>query len=221
MRRPVSRMGTEAKAGMLRNPRLFSPLVFTGFLANVAASTAVAGDFKYSVALGYGGTGITSIQTIKTVKTPVQRSESPGTFALTIDYLLSERFTLMAEHLRGFRLGPLSSGTAFTGIGGRWYFLRPVPAVTLAKPEGSSILIKRFEPFFGLMSGIAGGSITRDNDTVPVVEGSGLFFGYHFGADYPLSRGVGIRPEIAYLTTWAGPATLTAFSFQCGLTIFP
>jgi hypothetical protein len=45
-------------------------------------------------------------------------------------------------------------------------------------------------------------SIRRDNDLVPNIEGSGLYFGLaHWSADYPLAPGIGLRPEFLYSTT--------------------
>lgn len=180
-----------------------------------------AGDFVFSAALGYGGTGIDQIVTVDSETTTAQRSEGPGMASLSLGYFINDTWLVEAQQIRGFVLGPFSSGVTFSGLSALWYFNGPAPIPPRGATSNVTVLVKRFTPFLGLMSGVASGTITRDNDLVPVVTGSGVYIGYRFGVDYPLARGVGLRPEIDSATTMFGSAILSMFSAQCGIVFVP
>ncbi len=183
--------------------------------------TAGASDLRLGVSLGYGGAGVSGTSIIDTISVPVTRSEGPGTFSLSADTLLSDDFSLGFEHLRGLRLGPFSSQVTFTGLEGRWHFQTPAPSVSRASLDKSLILVRRFSPFIGFGLGIASADVTRSEDAVPEVTGSGLYFGYRMGAEYPLKPGLGLRPEVIFMTTLMSPNTVNLFSIQCGFYFYP
>ena len=89
--------------------------------------------------------------------------------------------------------------------------------------EKPLLLIRRFTPYVGGAVGAAMATIKRDNDLVPSIEGSGVYFGIRLGADYPLAPGIGIRPEFLYSTTIFQSPTLSSslseYSLGCGLFI--
>lgn len=182
---------------------------------------ARAGDWRIGGAIGLGGTGITSSPNVNGEKTLVPRSESPGIFSIYVDYLLSDRVGLTAEHIRGFRLGPFSSGVSFTGVGTRWYFLAPAPSTPKTSGTKTSILVKRLIPFVGLGAGVATGTISRDEDQAPTVSGSGVYLGFRGGVDYSLAPGWGLRPELTTLATFSSstipPSSVSEFGLQVGL----
>jgi hypothetical protein len=208
-----------------RRGRISAICVMTG-LASVFSPTASAGDFSIGAGLGYGGGGVNSTQVVSGADTAVSRDEGPGTVSIFVDYLLSDIFSVGFEHNRGFRLAPFSSGASFTGFDGRWFFLAPAPSVSqrATEPDGSEgpqIFIKRYSFFVGLATGIASADITRTDDEVPDVQGSGLYVGIKLGAEYPLYPGVILRPEISSYKTIFSPTTLPSsvsyFSFGVGL----
>ncbi len=200
-------------------------VLLLSFVGEARAFTA--SDYRWGVSAGYGGTGISSTQPLSNGAIgTVQRSDGPVVASVFVETLLSDYFGLAFEHSRGVNFVPFSAGVSFTGFVSRWYFLEPAPAMSAA-PSGSTILIKRFVPFYGIAVGLAQADIQRDvNDGAPTVSGSGMFFGMRLGADYPTKLGQGIRPELVVSTTQyssmfataktAYPAPLIQeFSLQC------
>jgi hypothetical protein len=205
------------------SPRRVVPLIFL----ILGATSARAGDFRFGAGLGYGGAGITKAEAVGTsdAKQSVKRSEGPGTISLYVDYVLGDRATLGFEHLRGYRLGPFSSGVGFTGINTRWYFRNPVPTVGKSTDGGSTLLVQQYSFFVGLGSGVAVGTINRDDDKVPSIQSSGVYIGINFGADYPLAPGIVLRPQITSYSTFSSssktsPADLSFFSFGASVYFF-
>ena len=185
-------------------------------------TTASASDFRLGTGLGYGGAGITKVTTVGEDKQSVKRSEGPGTFSLFVDYVLSDTVGIGLEHNRGYRLGPFSSGVSFTGINTKWYFRGTAPSVAKVSETGSTLLVKQFSFFIGLGSGVATGSISRDDDLVPTLSSSSMYIGFLLGADYPLSAGVVLRPQITSYSSFSSssttsPASLSFFSFGAGI----
>lgn len=196
--------------GLLK-PYNFIPFGFLGFvllsvLALIASpDAAVAGtsDWRWGLALGYGGEGISNKQTLsdgKTVQT-VNRAEGPVVLGVFVETLISDRVGLSFEHSRGVNFLPFSSGVSFTGAVSRYYFLGPAPSMVESAGDGA-LLIKNFVPFFGLAAGLAQASVQREaSDPAPLVSGSGVFFGFRLGADYAQGPGRGLRIELASSTT--------------------
>jgi len=189
-------------------PRKFisvvASVVLTGLVVAASRDVAVAGtsDWRWGIALGFGGEGISSKQTLadgKSTKT-VDRSEGPVVLGLFVETLLSDRLGLSFEHSRGVNFLPFSSGVSFTGVVSRYYFMGPAPSMVESAGLGS-LLIKNFAPFFGGAVGLAQAAVQREGDPVPVVSGSGVFFGIRLGADYAQGPGYGLRAEIAASTT--------------------
>ena len=200
-------------------------LVFAIYSGRASAFTA--SDYRWGVSIGYGRTGMSSTQPLTSGAIgTVSRADGPVVASIFVDTLLSDSFGLGFEHSRGVNFVPFSAGVSFTGFVSRWYFMGPAPAM-MDSPSESTILIKRFVPFYGLTVGLAQADIQRDvNDGAPTVSGSGMFFGMRLGADYPTKLGQGIRPELVVSTTQYSsmfatakttyPAPLIqAFSLQC------
>ena len=208
----------------------------------VSPTRAMASDYRLTMGIGFGGAGIgetfgagataTTTKTTSstgssstttpttTVKGLVQRSEGPGAFHIGVEKIISARRTINFEHARGFRLGPFSSGVAFTGLHGRYYF-SPINWGDKDLKKGTILFIKRAQSFVGFGLGLASGTISRPGDKVETVEGSGIFISFRGGFDIPLNpQGMGIRPEIiSSMTIMSGglnPAKLTLFSVGCG-----
>lgn len=185
-------------------------------------SPAFAGDYRLSGGLGYGGTGITQTSTTNTAQGTVKRSEGPGIMMIGLERIMSDTITLSIDHMRGFRLGPYSSGVSFTGFAGRYYFQGPAPwgAKEIDTKKETTLLVKRFHPFAGMAAGIASGTIDRPGDAVPSVSASGIYVGIRVGADVPFTpTGIGLRPEIAssftLLKGLVDPSSLSLFSVGC------
>jgi hypothetical protein len=195
-------------------------LFLIGMGVGILPLGAMAIDIRVGGSLGFGGAGLTKSVLVSSRSTLVSRSEGPGVFSLFAETLLTDKSTFGVEHSRGFGLGPFSSGVSFTGIMWRRYFLGPVPSVIPSKDGRSTLFIKRYIPFVGLASGVAMADISREQDQVGNVKGTGVYFGTKFGLEYPLSRGMGIRPEIIYNMTMMNsspiPSSLSEFALQCG-----
>ncbi len=190
-----------------------------------AATPAIAKSSRYRLggSLGFGGSGVTQVATVQDQLTIVERSEGPAVISIFADRLLSDFFSLGIEHTRGVNFAPFSMGSSFTGVSARWYFWGPAASVGDTEGEKPLLLIRRFTPYVGGAVGAAMATIKRDNDLVPSIEGSGVYFGIRLGADYPLAPGIGIRPEFLYSTTIFQSPTLSSslseYSLGCGLFI--
>ncbi len=182
--------------------------------------SAHASDWRVGALMGYGGTGISGTHTVNNVPVVVQRSEGPGVLTITVDTLISESTLISIEHSRGFRLGPFSSGVSFTGLGARWY---RGPAPSMSKPEGDTtmLFVKKYSFFAGVATGLAQGTIVRQNDQVDSVQGSGVYIGTKFGFDLPQTPSRLLRTELVYNTTFFSattpPTTVSEFSLQFGM----
>jgi hypothetical protein len=175
------------------------------------------------VAAGYGGAGIVQPVLVNGSQVSVSRSEGPGMLDLFVEDLLTDHFSLGFEYEMGYRLGPFSSGAFFTGLTGRYYFFGPAPS-TVQPNDGATLFIGRYAFFVGFGYGLAEAHISRLNDQVPTVNGSGIYLGTKLGCDYMLSPHFGIRPEISYALTFFSqetpPTQLTEFAVQLGFVYF-
>ena len=133
---------------------------------------------------------------------------------------MTDQITLTFEHARGFRLGPYSSGVGLTGVYGRYYF-NTIPWGAKETKGETVMFVKGYHTYVGIGLGVASGSITRTDDTNPYVEGSGVFFGFKYGADIPLSaKGYGLRPELTFsgtiMSSSVKPTSVSFLSLGCG-----
>ena len=180
---------------------------------------ACAGDYRLLVGFGFGGSGISQENTDNPSIGTVKRSEGPGVATLGLEKILSDHVTLSFDHSRGFRLGPFSSGLAFTGFSGR-YYLGSIPWGSKEAKGEPTLFIKRPHAYVGLGAGVAQGTIIREGDIVPTVTASGIYVGFRGGADIPLnSHGFGIRPELmmsgSFASSKPNPSKLTLVSLGC------
>lgn len=186
--------------------------------------TIFASDFRYGIAAGLGGTGITQDSTSDSGMTSnVQRSEGPLVISLNLDYQISDRFITSIEDSFGVKFAPYSNGISFIGVSGRWFY-KSSPPTYINTTLNSTLLIKQMSPFTGLSFGVATANVERPGDIFPTTKGTGFYFGLKNGFDYQISPTAGIRPEIVYSFTLPpnyGPKTiLTEFAIQCGLYFF-
>ena len=208
---------------------LFAPLLAAAFsvaflLGNTSAQASEPSRWRYGGSMGFGGSGIAQAVSLNGTSQVVERSEGPGIFSLFVDRFISDYYNIALEHSRGFTLGPFSMGSSFTGLALRYYFWGPGSTVPKVDGTETVLLVKRFTPYAGVATGVATAEIKRDNDLVPSVSGSGVFMGIRVGADYPMSPGWGIRPELTFSTTFYQspllPATLSESSIGCGIYVF-
>ncbi len=185
---------------------------------------AQASDWRLGASIGYGGAGLSSTANVDGTLTSVSRSEGPGMASVFVDELLTDYLDFSLEHIRGFRLGPFSSGVSFTGMAFRWYFWGPAPNGNPDTKTETTLFVRRYTPFVGLATGVALADISRTNDLVPRVTGSGAYIGIRLGADYPIRPGFGIRPQITTSTTFfssvSPPTKLSEFALECGFYIY-
>lgn len=177
-------------------------------------------EYRWGFSVGYGGTGVTNPTQLYTDSSYKEnsRSEGPLVTSVFIEKLLSDTFLLGLEHMRGVSLVPFSAGESFTGVAMRWYFSGPAPSM-ISSDSGSTIMIKRYVPFFGVSAGYAVASITRplqdkkgDPQALPLMEGSGAYVGIRAGVDVQTGPGQGGRPEFVYSTS----SFVSSFSSSAG-----
>ena len=190
--------------------------------ARAAGSASAPWDLRVGGAVGFGAGGTVQDVVRNGAIEPISRSEGPGSFSLSLDWLLNERVGLGVEHQRNFRVAPFSSGVSLTGLVGRWYLGGPAP--DLQSPDlgaaGARVLVQRISPFVGVSTGLAFSMIERENDLVSEIRGSGLYLGGRVGAEYPLGRSLGLRPEAAYSTTLQSKGGVAEYHLSIGFLLF-
>lgn len=200
-------------------PRLFLFVVIS--VLCLFASEGVRAEYRLGAYLGFGGSGIKTVSTISNTDVEVERSDSPGIFGIAYEYLTSDSSSISIDHTRGVHLSPFSSGVGFTGVTWRWFLWGKAPSIGVMKEDASYLLVARRTPFVGLATGIANGTISRENDIVPSVTASGVFFGFHGGVDYQTVPGKFLRVEALYSMTPESSglvkSSLSQFSLHSGL----
>lgn len=170
--------------------------------------------------MGFGGAGLTKTVIIEDEPQEINRAEGPGMLHIFIDRTVKENWVLGFEHLRGYRLGPFTSGVGFTSLIARWHYLGIATDFSLPA-DRSQVFIKRWSPYTGFSTGLAFGDAVREASDAPKVSASGVHMGIVNGIDYLMRPDFGLRYEIAYHFTFsqsgARPASLTAFSLWVGL----
>jgi hypothetical protein len=152
---------------------------------------------RVSGSIGFGGTGITKIVSVDGADTKVDRSEGPGVIAVSLERLVSRQFVVSVDHLRGFRLGPFSSGIGFTGVTLKWYFLSPAMPLQPMRSDATTIMSRTFSPYAGGSTGIADGTAVREADKVQEISASGIYLGVRGGVDYALTPTMALRAELS------------------------
>jgi hypothetical protein len=199
---------------------LILPLAICISLKDARADSA---RYRLGSSIGFGGSGLSQVTSVQDNLTVVERSEGPAVLSLFADRLLTDYLSLGLEHTRGINFAPFSMGSSFSGFTARWYFWGPAASVASVEGDKPVLLIRRFTPYIGGAVGAAMATIRRENDLVPLIEGSGVYFGLRIGADYPLAPGLGLRPELIYSTTIfqssALSSSLSEYSIGCGIFI--
>lgn len=177
-------------------------------------------DLVYGAMVGLGGSGIDKDITNDSGDTiTVNRADDPGMMGLSVEGFLNDKWSLALSHRRGFKFGPFSTKVSFTGVIARRYFGR-APFIPSKKLENSAVLMRRWAFFAGLGGGVAQGSITRDEDAVKTVQGSGVYMGVHLGADYHLRPNLILRPEFftsgTFMNDSVSPTTLNEYGIVIG-----
>jgi hypothetical protein len=190
------------------------------FIVMLTNSFAFA-EYRIGGFIGFGGTGIKSSVDIDAYTVNVERSDGPGIFQFVYEKTLSQTTSWSFEHTQGFSLSPFSSGVGFTGFSHKWYYPGEIPSVVESKTNQSTLMMKSISPYFGLGAGLSKGTISRQKDLVSDVSASGVYFGFHIGADYQLRPNVIFRNELVTFTSLPGSgavqSTLSAFGLMSGL----
>ncbi len=199
---------------LLEQPKLlFCILLFCGLQAKA--------DWMVGGYAGFGGTGINTTRSINGVDIDVQRSDSPGVLGFYIERTTSDHTSWALDHTSGFTLSPFSSGVEFTGLTYKYFYPGSIPTMKISKNGESTLMVQGFEPFVGGSFGLAKGVINRQNDAIPEVSASGVYFGGRLGVDYQLSPSVVCRSEMLIGGTMPSSgfvkATLSEFGLVSGI----
>jgi hypothetical protein len=189
---------------------------------------AGASDYRMGFSLGYGGGGIQIQQNLSPDSTvpllyTVKRAQGPGVVSLFVDQMIDDRFGVSLEHFRAFTLAPFSSKVHFTGVAGR-YYITPALSAPVEASGDTVMRVRRFAFFGGLATGIALGTVVLEDDQIPEVSSSGIYFGAKLGADYALSNRVALRSEVTYamtlLSQGKNPSNMLLFGANVGVFFF-
>ena len=161
-----------------------------------------AKEYRFGFAFGLGGAGMKTTGSEKLGVKAAEKSEEPGVFSIMVERLYNDSWAFGIDHSRGFRLGPFSSGLYFTGFNAKWYFYAPAPNLSKNDPNGTHLFVQNFSPFVGMGSGIAQGTIQRQNDQIPEISSSGVYLGIRAGVDFLIDPTYMIRPEFVYSSTF-------------------
>lgn len=193
----------------------------TVFAAFIAFSALAQASWITGAYGGFGGTGINTTRQINGVDIDVQRSDAPGVYGVYIEHPLSFNSSLAIDHTSGFTLSPFSSGVEFTGMSYRYYWPGEMPSMRKSVTGESTLLVQKFELFVAGSLGIARGVINRQNDAIPEVAASGVYFGGRLGADYQMNPSIVCRSEIVFGSTMPSAgfvkATLSEFGLVSGI----
>ncbi len=195
-------------------------LLSLGLLGAVTGAPVQASPWTVGFFAGFGGQGIKKNVVVEDQVVTTERSEGPLVLGLSLERLVNERWALAIEHRRGWRIAPLSSGVGFTGLSGRWYYLRDASTLVNANATNYALL-RTWSPYVGGAMGFAQGTIKRERNPVPSTSSSGFYVGIKLGLDYHYRRDLLLRPEINYsLTPLGTPETSGEMSeFSLGLTL--
>ncbi|MCB9025294.1 MAG: hypothetical protein H6625_03180 [Bdellovibrionaceae bacterium] len=196
------------------------PLKFVVFICLLLQVLfAHASPWNVGLKGGFGGTGIKKTVDLDQGNVDASRSEGPGVIGISLEKVVSDRWSLAIEHRRGFRFGPFSSGVGFTDVTYRWFYMAAAPALVL-KSSDSYIFTKKWVPFLGFSSGIAFGSIHREGDKVSSVDSSGIIMGTKLGIDYHYKSNMILRPEVIVSSTFMNsgnvPSSMSEFGLMFG-----
>ena len=198
-------------------PKCWGPIfsIFIYFAVDASA------EYRLGGYLGVGGTGIKTVSTINNTDVDVQRSNGPGILGASVEFLTSDTRSVSFEHTRGVYLSPFASGVSFTGVTWRWFLGGKAPSVTVKDDQTSYLIVTRKIPFLGVGTGVAAGTITRENDLVPNINASGIYIGFHGGYDYQVDPGKYFRVEAVFAATPTSSgfvkSSLSEFALQIGL----
>lgn len=173
------------------------------------SSRSFAQQVRTSFSGGLGDSVATSASGSKST-----RKESPGAFAVTIDFPLYGPFFIFAEHFRSFG----SSGTSlgFTGAGIKFYpWINPRMTKNINGMESSQISIQGFLPYFGLGVGFAQASIIS-NETQDDVLAAGLYISAKAGAEFVITDRWGLISEWNYGNAIVGSGSIEAVNLLFG-----
>ncbi len=208
----------------LANLQPLKKLIIVYAIIFTCNNTYSKGVYRYGGSLGFGYSGLQQAASVDGSSQVVERAEGPAAVGLFVETLYSDFWSLSLEHNRGINMAPFSMGSSFTGIAARYYYMGPIPAVGNVNPESTYLFVKRLAPFIGPAFGVAMADIRRENDKVANISGSGIYYGFRAGADYPLAPGRGLRPEFIYSTTFMQSPTLPSkvneFALRLGLYYF-
>lgn len=169
------------------------------FFASTSEAVSFRKDLAYSISGGLGDYTINKDVFIQDTVQKATRSESPGVLQLSVELNLNDKMSLALRHSRGFRIGPFSTGVSFTGLVYRYYFGRKP---YLSSPEESnSVTFMNWALFVGGGAGYANANTSREREILKDISSSGMYFGFHVGADYHMYSNFIFRPEIVYSTT--------------------
>lgn len=184
-----------------------------------ADSYSLFSDFVYGAGFGYGASGMDKEVEVDNVVVDVSRSETPGMLTLSVESFWNARWSLAISHRRGFRFGPFTSGTHFTGAVVRRYFLRPTPYISASGDDGGfgSVTVMNWAPYVGLGGGYTSSNTTREDEIPYRVKSSGVYMGIHLGVDYQLYPNVIFRPELFTSATFMNSSKRASTLKEFGL----
>lgn len=171
---------------------------------------SIASYFRAGGIVGAGASGAKNKGTT--------RVESPFAFQAFIDYSMSPRFTLGAEHERS--LGPTGTSVGLTGVSSKYYLYTPQPQEL---PEAgdqiqtTTLIQKNIVPYIGFAMGFAQASFPQRNGDEADVLVVAPYVAAKGGFEYPLWGKWGARSEFVYGTSVGGSGQAEVIHLLFGL----
>jgi len=192
--------------------------VCNSLLFSQALASSVLDQLTFGVGVGVGLTELAKDVLIEDTIQNANRSESPLVFQFLVEYDLNPKWTIGLKHSRGARLSPFSSGIGFTGLLGKFYFMKSRPYLSSPRTK-ERVTLMGWAPFVGLSSGFAVANTEREREVLSDIDSSGFYVALHAGVDYQMFTNYIFRPELIYATTLFDDTDQPATISQLGVVI--
>jgi hypothetical protein len=195
----------------------------TTFAACIFAATILFGEIAFAQAIrvaGNAGYGSADVNV-----EGVTLNESPGTFAVSVDYAVHSRLSFGAAHLRSMKNdeSEMSSAISLTGLTAKYYPWAPVAQVGTDRLRvvRQSFSSRNLSPFIESAIGFAQSSL-RAKSIEERGKGTavGVYLGLNAGLEVPLNDRAGMVMEGGYYRSVVGTGTVQMIRATFGFYFF-
>ena len=155
----------------------------------------------------------------------VSLNESPGTFAVSVDYAVHSRLSFGAAHLRSMKNdeNEMSSAISLTGLTGRWYPMAPAAQTSSDRLRvvRQSFTSQNLAPFIESGVGFVQSSLrARRIEERGKGTAVGVYLGLSGGLEIPINDRAGMVVESGYYRSVVGTGTVQMIRATFGFYFF-